>query len=227
MDPPTRSAVRLALLGLATILLIAGPAGAQEQPKELTVKPSVTGPLTRGGRVTFRVTSTHPAGFAAVQTVTIEADLRGATLEEIAYDADGGAIAVGEAKAVIGTGDQVTGRFFRVSALDVSATTGGDELTVTIGADVLEALPQGTRFRFTAEDNLGEEAVRSVQASVPEEEGGLSLVTVILAIVAALVAGGFLGSRLTGSRRSAPSIYGTVSRRIQDERNARSRGASS
>ncbi len=227
MEPPTRSSVRPALLGLATVMLIAAPAGAQEQPRELTVKPSVTGPLTRGGRVTFRVTSNHPAGFAAVQTVTIEADLRGATLEEINYDAAGGAIAVGEAKAVIGTGDEVTGRFFRVSALDVSATTGGDELTVTIGADVLEALPQGTRFRFTAEDNLGEEAVRSVQASVPEEDGGLSPVTVILAVVAALVAGGFLGSRFTGRRKPAPSIYGTVTRRIQDERTARTRGGTS
>jgi hypothetical protein len=221
----TRSLVGAALLGLATVPLLAVPVTAQEQTEDMTVRPSVTGELTRGGRVTFRVTTTHPAGFAAVQSVLIEADLRGATLEEIAYDAADGAISVGEAKAVIGTGDQVTGRFFRVSALDVQATTGGDELTVSIGADVLEAPPQGTRFRFTAEDNLGDEAVRSVQASVPEEEGGLSPVTVVLAVVAALLAGGFLGSRLTGNNRKAPpSVYGTVARRIQDERNARTRG---
>ncbi len=221
----TKSLVRAALVGMVTVLALAAPLSAQEQPEEMTVRPSVTGELTRGGRVTFRVTTTHPAGFAAVQHVLIEADLRGATLEEIAYDAADGAITVGEAKAVIGTGDQVTGRFFRVSALDVQATTGGDELTVSIGADVLEPLPEGTRFRFTAEDNLGDEAVKSVQASVPEEEGGLSVVTVILAVIAALVAGGFLGSRFTGHRgKPAPSVYGTVARRIQDERNARTRG---
>jgi hypothetical protein len=203
---------------VVTVLAAGPPAFAQQE--ELRVRGTVTGELVRGQRVTFRITASHPEGFRALKAVTIVADLRGVSLEELAYEVDESAISSEGGKALVGTGNTVTGRFFSVEAIGVRVTTGGDTLTVSIPMGVREDLPQGTRFRFVAEDDFGEEAEVAVRARV-EEEGGLSVATVIAAIVVALLAGGFLGSRLTAHRRPTGSIYGTVARRIQEEREGR------
>jgi hypothetical protein len=211
-------AVRALAASVVAVLPAGAPAMAQQE--ELKVRGTVTGELVRGQRVTFRITASHPEGFRVLKAVTIVADLRGVSLEELAYEVDESAISSEGGKALVGTGNTVTGRFFSVEAIGVRVSTGGDTLTVSIPMTVREDLPQGTRFRFVAEDDFGEEAEVAVRARV-EEEGGLSIATVVAAIVVALLAGGFLGSRLTAHRRPTGSIYGTVARRIQEEREGR------
>jgi hypothetical protein len=213
-----RSLVMRVLGGATTLLVTATPALAQQE--QLSVRGSVTGELVRGQRVTFRVTTTHPEGFRALKAVTILTDLRGASLEELVYEVDESAVASEGGKALVGTGNTITGRFFEVNAIGVRVSTGGNTLRVSLPMTVREDLPQGTRFRFVVEDDFGEEAEVAVRARVEEEEG-LSISTVLAAIVLALLAGGFVGSRLAAHRRPAGSIYGTVARRIQEDRESR------
>lgn len=212
---------RGAARGMATIwvalwVLAPAPAQAQTQTQEPTATGSVAGELTKGGRATFHVTGTHPDGWQALRIVGVLLELRGVVLEEIEYDVDSTSIEVSGNRAVAGTGNVATGRFFRVGAFGVEASTGGNRLRLTVPTTVLEPPPEGARFRFAVESDEGDEASTTVPAAVEEDEGGLSIVYVIGAVIAALVAGGFLGSRVTTSRRSGRSVYSTVARRLDE-----------
>jgi hypothetical protein len=205
--------------GMATIwvaLWVLGPATSGAQADEPTATGSVAGELTKGGRATFHVTGTHPDGWQALRTAGVLLELRGVILEEIAYDVDNTSIEVSGYRAVAGTGNVATGRFFRVGAFGVEAATGGNRLRLTVPATVLEPPPSGARFRFAVESDEGDEASTTAPAAVEEDEGGLSIVYVIGAVIAAAVAGGFLGSRVTTSRRSGRSVYSTVARRLDE-----------
>jgi hypothetical protein len=202
-------------LALLPFLVLASSAAAQSA----TIRGTVTGDLARGSMATFAVTATHPDGWRALDTVTVTLTLRGALLEELVYEVDGTSITAGEASALVGTGDQATGRFFRVSALDIRLTTGGDSLRLSFGAGLLEDVPPGARFRFVAADDHGEEVSVGRVAPVTEEDGGFPWATVGVAVVAALLAGGLLGSRVATHRRP-PSLYATVARRVAEDRGA-------
>jgi hypothetical protein len=206
-------AVRPVWFALAATLAWASPATAQEAP---SIRGSVQGELARGGRANFSVTATHPDGWQAINRVAVVLELHGSVLEEVAYDVDDTTLQVGESRGVAGTGDFISGRFLRVGAFGVEVTTGGDRLRLAFGARILEQLPQEGRFRFVAEDFAGTEFSRTIAAAVEEDEGGSSLATVLAAIGVALLAGGFLGSRLTSHRREVPSVYGTVARRLRE-----------
>jgi hypothetical protein len=194
---------------------VAGMAMAQEEA--LTVRGSIGGELAPGGQTRFVVTATHPDGWQALRTVGVTLELHGAVLEEVTYDVDGTAIEVGGNRAVAGTGNVAEGRFFRVGAFGVEVSTGGDRLRLTFGAGVKEEPPAEARLRFAAEDDEGEAVdMAVVVAAVDEDEGGISVLAVAGAAVAALVAGGFLGSRLSAHRRGAPSVYASVARRLDE-----------
>jgi hypothetical protein len=213
----------LGAVTLVALVLLALPAAAQEET--LTVTGSVQGELTQGQSASFRVTGTHPGGFRALRTLTIALELHGAELDAITFDVDDGSISAGSGDALLGTGDSTNGRFFSVRALDVALSTSGNRIDVSFAARVLEAVPEGTRFVFTAEDDAGEEASISRTATVPgQDEGGFPFATLIIAIVGALVAGGYFGSRLTAHRRRG-SIYETVAKRIEEERRGRARSS--
>jgi hypothetical protein len=212
---------RGAARGMATIwvtlwVLGPAPAQAQAQPQDPTATGSVAGELTKGGQATFHVTGTHPDGWQALRTVAVLLELRGVVLEEIVYEVDSTSIDVSGSRAVAGTGNVATGRFFRVGAFGVEAATGGNRLRLTVPTTVLEPPPEGARFRFAVESDAGDEASTTVPAAVEEDEGGLSVVYVIGAVIAALVTGGFLGSRVTTRRKSGRSVYSTVARRLDE-----------
>jgi predicted secreted protein len=198
------------------VLWVLGPAAAQAQADEPTATGSVAGELTKGGRATFHVTGTHPEGWQALRTAAVLLELRGVVLEEIVYEVDSTSIDVSGSRAVAGTGNVATGRFFRVGAFGVEAATGGNQLRLTVPTTVLEPPPQGARFRFAVESDEGDEAITTVPAAVEEDEGGLSIIYVIGAVIAALVTGGFLGSRVTTRRKSGRSVYSTVARRLDE-----------
>jgi hypothetical protein len=196
---------------------VAGVAGsAAAQGEALTVRGSVGGELARGGQTRFAITATHPEGWQALRTVGVTLELHGAVLEEVSYDVDGTAIEVGGNRAVAGTGNIAGGRFFRVGGFGVEVTTGGDRLRLTFEARVLEDPPAQAKLRFAAEDDEGEATDMTVVAAAEEDDGGFSMLAVAGAVVAALVAGGVLGSRLTTHRRTAPSVYASVARRLEE-----------
>lgn len=203
----------------------AWPATALAQA--LTIDGSVTGTLARGRKATFRMTATHPDGWRALKEIAVNLSLRGAPLEELTYEVDTTAISAGAGSALAGTGDDVTGRFFRIQALDVRATTGGDRLELSFRAHLLEDVPPGARFEFAVEDDLGNDASIGKIAAVRQEVNqGFPWATVAAAAAVALLAGGFLGSRLAPHRRSTGrSIYHDVARRILEERERGSTGA--
>jgi hypothetical protein len=205
-----------ALAALAALASPGSPAGAQEDDGP-SVRASVTGELARGREARFEVTATHPGGWRSISDVLVVLELHGATLEEVHYDVGGSVLSVGSTRAVVGTGNAVAGRFLRVGLFGVSVTTTGNRLELSFGASLLQDLPPEARFRFTAEDDEGRSDSVTVRAAVTEEDGGLSLGTVLLAALGALLAGGYLGARVASHRRG-PSIYESVARRITEER---------
>jgi hypothetical protein len=205
----------LALIIAISSLGWAGAAAAQA----ISVEGTVTGTLTRGRTATFGITATHPDGWRALDTVSVVLSLRDVPLEELVYEVDLTSLSAGSATALVGTGDEVTGRFLRVSALDVRVTTSGTRLDLSFRARLLDDVPRGARFEFVAEDLEGGRASIGRVAAVPEEEDAFSWGPVIAGVVLALLAGGFLGSRLAPHRRSTRrSIYDDVARRILEER---------
>jgi hypothetical protein len=215
--------VRAGIVIIAGALVSLGPAPAGAQ----TATGSVEGQLAKGGRATFHVTGTHPAGWQALRSAAVLLELRGVALEEIVYDVDGTSIEVSGKRAVAGTGNAATGRFFLVEAFGVEASTGGNRLRLTVPTTVLEPPPPGARFRFVVETDDGDEASTTILAAVENDKGGLSVVAVVGAVIAALVAGGFVGSRVSAGRRSAGSVYATVARRLDESERpppARDRG---
>jgi hypothetical protein len=205
------------VLLLVAGLLMAAAGMALAQASEITVRGSVGGDLQRGGQARFEVTATHPDGWQALRTVAVVLDLHGAVLEEVVYDVDGTAIEVGDNRAVAGTGNIAEGQFLRVGAFGLEVSTGGNRLGLSFDARVLEEPPLGARFRFVAQDDEDEEVATSIPAAV-EEDGGLSWSVVVLAVLAALLAGGLLGSRVATHRRAPTSVYGAVARRLEEER---------
>jgi hypothetical protein len=212
---------RVVLGGVAAATLVAAfPALAQP-----TVRGSVTGELSRGRRVRFSVTATHPDGWQSLETIQVVLSLRGVPLEELSYEIDNTTVWAGGASALVGTGDQATGSFFAIDALNVEVTTGGDRLGLKLVASLLDNVPEGARFEFVAEDVAGQEAAVRRVAVIPEESGGFPWATVAVAVAAALLAGGFLGSRVATHRRPpSKSIYQDVARRIVEERRQRGEG---
>jgi hypothetical protein len=203
---------------LVAAFLAAAPTAALAQTDDLSVRGSVTGVLARGQQITVRVKATHPEGFQSLSEVTIDLELHGVVLEQMEYDAGQQTLRIGGGSVLAGTGNVAAGEFFSVKGLGLRTTTAGNELTLSFRPSLVEEVPEGARFRFTATDDGGDEATSALKAAVEEEEGGLSLTTVILAIIGALVAGGFIGGQFTASRRPRSSVYSTVARKIDRDR---------
>ncbi len=198
--------------------LVLAPTGALAQSEDLSVRGSVIGTLARGQQVTVRVTATHPEGFQSLSEVAIDLELHGVVLEQLEYDAAQQTLRIGGGSVLAGTGNVAAGEFFSVKGLGLRTTTAGNELTLSFRASLVEEVPPGARFRFTASDDDGDEATSALKAALEEEDSGLSLVTVILAVLGALVAGGFIGGQFTASRRPRTSVYSTVARKIDRDR---------
>ncbi len=107
-----------------------------------------------------------------------------------------------------------------MSGADVVVTTGGANLSFEVDADVVEAIPEDARFELSVTDDLGTRVTAARRLARNDPDSGLTWGTVLTAVVVALFAGGFLGN-LLASRRRPParlSVYGTIQRRIDEER---------
>ncbi|MGH2724264.1 MAG: hypothetical protein ACRDI0_08340 [Actinomycetota bacterium] len=204
-----------ALSGLLVALVALGGRPAMAQGAEPTVRGSVSGTLVGGTSVTLTVIATHPQGWAALREVDVVLTLKDVPLDELKLDADDQAVSTGGSRALLGTGDVATGRFFRLSALDVTLTTAGKRLTVTMRPHVIADVPPGARFEFVAQDDFGDSVSVGRVAPTEPHEGGIPWGTAALAVAGALAAGGLVGSRVAAHRRPARSIYATVHRKIE------------
>ena len=209
--------MRGAIAVVAVVALLAPGGAALAQPTDVAIRGSVTGDLARDREVRFNVTASHPEGWASLATVGASLQLRGAELETLTFEPADDKLTNGTASVLAGTGDRLEGSFFEVSGTGIALTTGGTRMTLRFAARVLADVPAGARFRFTAVDRDDAEVSTSLRAPVPPpEEGGFPLSTLIVAAVAALAAGSLLGSRVTSSRRSRTSVYGSVARRLAE-----------
>jgi len=146
-------------------------------------------------------------------------------LERITYDIEDVQLTVGDQRIVVGTGGVAAGEYLRVNGADVIVTTGGGNLSFHVTADVIRALPEDTRFQLGVEDDLLTQTSVTVGLAEPPPKG-LTVGTVIAAILLALLAGGMVGNLFASKRRPPArlSLYGTIDRRLRSERESASGG---
>jgi hypothetical protein len=218
-----RKASSLIVAALLAVVLGAGSALAAPSSK---VKPtgSVTGELGQGNTVTVRVAIVHPNGWQNVKRVVVAMRLRGRPLDQIVFESqdlslsivgDGGPVVLGQA-------GELHGPFFVVDTSRVALQASKNRLGLIVPIRLAHAPPAGGRLFYTY-SALGAPAPGFLALTPPvKENGGFSWGTLGLAIAVALFAGGFVGNLFSSRRRPArPSIYGTVQRRIEQERATR------
>ena len=216
-----RAAAGAALLAA----LLVGPAAlAQESPLP-TVTGSVTGELTQGGKLSFRVDSTAVGGWQNLHKVDASVISGGQTIEELVFDIEDNGLTVGSQPIVVGTGAVATGDYLRVNGADVVLTTGGANLSFSVRADVIRPIPAAARFRLSVVDDFDRTATVTRRLAAPPEKG-LTLGTVLTAVAVALLTGGFIGNLFASRRKPPPrlSVYGTMQRRIEEGRRPAAKG---
>ena len=211
---------------LMALLVSGGPAAAQSASPSPSRGPGVagqvTGALVTGSRLTIRVDATMPGGWQALHLVEMAVVSGERELERLRFDIEDNKLTLGEQDIVVGTGAVASGEYLRVSGAEVVVTTGGANLSFEVDADVVEAIPEGSRFELSVVDDLG--ASDEISRSIAEpESGGITWETVIALIAAALFVGGLIGNLFASKRRRPPmrpSVYDTVQRRLEKERAA-------
>ena len=206
---------------LTTALTItSAPAHAAGAP---TLTGSVSGDLVKGSRVTFTLRATEPDGWQNLHSLQVTMLLHGLILSQMTYYQDFDAITIRGGQLVrLGTDQSLEGSFFLLNGLDVDTLTAGNRLDLTIRVDVRQDIPEGAEFRLSATDDGGATAavVKTAVLPKPDEGGGLGWGTLAAAVLAALFAGGLLGSVFASRRRGSPtvSVYAAIRKRIDHER---------
>jgi len=217
-----------AALLCAVLLVAGGPALAQDAsptPKSPVVEGEVTGGLERGSKLSFAVDATMPGGWEALHLVEIVVRSGDNVLERMNYDIEDVQLTVGEQEIVVGTGGVAAGEVLSVSGAEVVVTTGAGHLSFEVTADVLQAIPDGTKFDLGVVDDFGASTGVTRGLAKPPSEG-LTWGTVVAAILVALLAGSVIGNVFASKRRPPPrlSVYGTIDRRLRSERESSSGG---
>jgi hypothetical protein len=212
----------LALLGLLA-WTFGWPAAMAQSAKPPTVTGTVAGGLSAGDQLTIHVDAAVIGGFQNVRDVIVTLVSGGSELDHLAFDRVNDQVEVGGQTVAVGTGAVATGSYLRVSAAKVILTTGGANLSLSVTADVIKDLPSSTRFRLGVLEVSGSQSTVTRELNVGVQKG-LTLGTVIAAVVAALLAGGLVGNLFASRRRPPPrlSVYGTIQRRLAEDRPARS-----
>jgi hypothetical protein len=215
---------RLFLAVLVWIVAAPGTAGAQSASPSPERGPSVsgqvTGALSTGSALTIGIDATIPGGWEALHLVEASIVSGGQELERLRFDIEDNKLTVGEQDLVVGTGAVASGEYLRVSGTDVVVTTGGANLSFEAEAGVVKAIPEDARFELSVTDDVGTRVTAARGLARNDPDSGLTWGAVLTAVVVALFAGGFLGNRVASRRRPPArlSVYGTVQRRIDEER---------
>ncbi len=209
-----------ALVGVVLAVALAAPAlAASASPRPPTIDGTVAGDLSPGDQLTYRVDAAAIGGWQNLHEIVASAISNGSTLETMTFKIEDNQLDVGDQDLPVGTGAVASDPYLRVNAAKVVVTTGGANLSISIIADVIKALPDNVRFRLQAVDDFGRTASLTRGLNVGTSTG-LTWGTVALAVAVALFAGGFLGNVFASKRRpvARPSVYVAVQRRIDERR---------
>ena len=172
-----------------------------------------------GDSLSIRVDATMPGGWQGLHLVDVQLRSGGQDSDHLTYDIEDARATLDGHNVAVGTGASASGQHLSVSGATIVLTTGGGHLSLRVDAEVVRAVPQDAVFSISVVGDRGERAsIRRSLAAPPSE--GLTWGTVVTAIIVALLAGGFVGSLFASRRRPAPrlSVYGTVQRRLDEER---------
>lgn len=210
-----------AAVGCAAAWAIAPTAGAQTPAATPQVEGEVSGVLAPGGALTMRVEALMPGGWEGLHLVEVVVIVEGREVDHLRYDIEDTRLALGDQEMVVGTGDAVVGELVRLAGSRVVVTTGAGHLSFTATAQVLREIPDDARFRLSVTGDRGERASVTRRLTTQEPEG-LTWTTVVAAVIAALLAGGFVGNLYASRRRPSPrlSVYGAIRRRLDEERSS-------
>jgi hypothetical protein len=212
---------------LAVVVAAAAPVAASAQTgpesaspgREPTVSGEVTGDITQGSNLTLSVDATMPGGWEGLHLIEIRALSGSQELQYIRFDIEDNQLRVGQLPIAIGTGAVAESEYLRISGSDVILTTGGGNLSFSVGATVVQTFPEDVVFdvSVTTDDDVTVTAEAERSEEIAE---GITWGTVAAVIVIALLAGGLIGNLAASRRRQPPkaSVYGTIARRIEDER---------
>lgn len=213
--------------GLAVAMLVAGVVGtwsstARAQETAPTVEGSVTGTLRVNSQVVLRIQATAGEGPRAIRQLKIGLLLHDVVLQEIVFDPEKETVGLAEGVAVqIGTPGIVSGEFFRFSGMDVDTSIDGVEMRLVVHASIVNEIPPGTVYRFTAVDDDLRKVQVTRRANLPEALAKpFPWGSVALIAAAALFAGGFVGNLFASHRRpvaAAPSVYDAIRRRMSQQ----------
>jgi hypothetical protein len=223
---PIRShpAVRRAGGALAvalSMLFVLGPLAALAQSvPQPSLSGSIEGTAVAGGHLTFRITASEAGGWQQLRRLQVILLLHSVILDKVEYDQVAGTVTTAWGLPVAaGSAEEVAGPFFRVSARNVTTISGGDMLTITIQAQMVQAAPPGSQFNLGVID-ANSQVVRLTRAvQIPAAKTGFSWGAVLAAVIAALFAGSFLGGLFVNRRRPPPrpSVYGSVRRGLEQK----------
>jgi hypothetical protein len=191
------------------------PSPAAAGPK---IDGEVSGGLEAGSTLTVRADVTMPGGWQGLHLVDVAILSDGREIERLTYEVESTRLDIGERDVLIGTGAEGTGTYLRVTGPRVIVTTGGPYLSIEIDADVVRSLPEGPRFRLSAETDAGD-ATRVTRTLGDGSDEGFGWDVVLAAALAALLVGAAAGNLVASRRRMPPklSVYGVVQRRLDDE----------
>jgi hypothetical protein len=209
------------VVGAALIALVL-PLSAGAATQGPRVSGTASGILAANSRVSLRIDTAEVGGWQGLHELRASLLIGGQPAEVLSYDVENQQLSVGDQVVLAGTGGAVSGAYLQVSGDQVVVTTGGANLSLSVTAKAVQAIPPDARFRFEAVDDAGSTAGVTRPIGSPTGGGGVSWGTVIATVAVALLGGAFLGNLFASKRRPAPrlSVYSTIQRRIEDERRA-------
>ena len=214
--------VSTAALLLPPVFPVTPSAAAAPASAPLIATGHATGSLSKGHTVVVTITAREQQGWQSLTEVAVELRIRGATLDRVTLDPARVTISMpgfGQPQAS-GLGGTLRGRFFDVDASNVGLSARGTDFRAVLPLTLIATPPPQARLYFSVSDAslnmVGPKPLGAPAAS----GGGFSWQTLLLVMVVALFAGGFVGN-LYASRRRPPqrlSVYSAVQRRLADER---------
>jgi hypothetical protein len=216
---------RRGIVSLANILLAGSLALAVVVPGvSLAVSPvsasgRVSGSLHEDSRIVVRIQARDDRGWQAVSAIDVVFLLRGRSLDRVTVDPSHSSLTItgGDAPQALGFGGTVQGAFFRVDSRSVVLTARGPIVSVTIPLVMVAPPPPGARLYYDVSDSFFHSTgLHPMGVQTPKD--GLTWGALIIAVLLALLAGGFIGTVFTSRQRRPPpfSVYEAVQRRMAE-----------
>jgi hypothetical protein len=221
---PATSRAGVLLAAAVSVLFLFGPGLALAQSvAQPSLSGSIEGTAVAGGHLTFRITASEAGGWQQLRRLQVILLLHSVILDKVEYDQEADSVTAAFGLPVAaGSTEEVAGPFFRVSGRNVTTVSGGDTLTITIQAQMVQAAPPGSQFNLGVIDDKSQVVRLTRAVQVPADKTGFSWGAVLAAIIAALFAGSFLGGLFVNRRRPPPrpSVYGSVRRGLEQKARA-------